>query len=684
MPDNLTHNVVKPDPLPLEDEEDEKDGDTTPAVKDEDVCVEPDRGVPDAPDVDDDDDAASYPTHSLVTVEGLLRTHRTSGNDWTHLMTWPNEVRSSITDASDAGSLYRSMSSYKCIGMGVMERRLSNITRLSVRLLLNNVMSPTEDVETELIGAIGRAMQAFVSRCLANANAGPLVAQRFCLVLRPDDVACTHPQEYIFHWPCVAVSSAEFNKAWCDELLQNMGLPTVRAVLPRNIASYYPMYGCCATPSEPRMVLRWVIGGAGDVQREWLDWFRDPRNRLHESLCIGHGTRFPKRPSPDTVFCLLPLVCSINPMGTAACLFRRETIQPVDTEDATAPQRTATELSVLVSALDRSIQALSPERITSVRLSNEVGEMIYAASCGAPWGYRMWIRWLRESRETLSVQCELELMAQWESFAHHPGGLDGLLRLKCLVRRDNTRAAWETFLQHEREADHRDRHSTNPISASMGSLTHMDLAKFVWHQLNETMQCTSTAGRGMWYVYRQRDHRWVFDKDGPTVLVECHRILRDETDKMRSQIVPRAPPATGVAHGGGGPAGGGAAPSPAPRRGMVAFPYLANFPEDEDPDMVQRALLVHLDTMMGDIRQVQSVMRALGALMCNTRFADQLDTSHEHLIPFANGVLDLDALELRPGRPEDFLMRGPTYAWIDYSADDAVVSEMEYMLTVSG
>jgi phage/plasmid-associated DNA primase len=114
---------------------------------------------------------------------------------------------------------------------------------------------------------------------------------------------------------------------------------------------------------------------------------------------------------------------------------------------------------------------------------------------------------------------------------------------------------------------------------------------------------------------------------------------------------------------------------------MVAFPYLANFPEEEDPDTVQRALLVHLDTMMGDIRQVQSVMRALGALMCNTRFADQLDTSHEHLIPFANGVLDLDALELRPGRPEDFVMRGPTYAWIDYDADDAVVSEMEYMLT---
>ena len=400
VPEALTLNVTKPDPLPLggDDDDDEAMMGEEEPLKDEDVGEVPvdddvaavDYGTirmedVDA-DVDDDDDVASYPTHSLVTVEGLLRTHRTTGNDWTHLMTWPSEVRSSITDASDAGALYRSMSSYKCIGMGVMERRLSNITRLSVRLLLNNVMSPTEAIETQLVGTIGRAMQAFVSHCVA-ADAFPSVAQRFCLVLRPDDVACTHPQEYIFHWPCIAVSSAEFHKAWCDDLLRSMGLPTVRSVLPRNTASYYPMYGCCATASEPRMVLRWVIGGNGDIQREWLDWFRDPRNRLHDWVSIGHGAWFPKRPCPNTVFRLLPLVCSINPMGTAACLFRKETIHPVvDPDDATVPQHTtANELSVLMSALDRSIQALSPERITSVRLSNEVGEMIYAAACGQDW-----------------------------------------------------------------------------------------------------------------------------------------------------------------------------------------------------------------------------------------------------------------------------------------------------------
>jgi hypothetical protein len=187
--------------------------------------------------------------------------------------------------------------------------------------------------------------------------------------------------------------------------------------------------------------------------------------------------------------------------------------------------------------------------------------------------------------------------------------------------------------------------------------------------------------------YSAADHRWVFDKDGPTVLVECHRILRDETDKMRNSIAPRAnnPAPLPPSSRSGGPAAASAnstaATTTPARRGQPAFPYLANFPEEEDPEVVQRALLVHLDTMMGDIRQVQSVMHALGTLMCNTRFSDQLDTSHEHLLPFANGVLDLDALELRPGRPEDFVMRGPTYPWIDYDAEDPVVVEMERMVT---
>ena len=120
VPTALTHNVSKPETTKEEEEEEEL---ATQPLKDEDVkftlsqtddcsgeIVETVGGMT-LLDTEELDDQASYPSNSVVTVEGLLRTNRTTGSDWTHLMTWPNQVRSSITDASDAGILYRNMSS---------------------------------------------------------------------------------------------------------------------------------------------------------------------------------------------------------------------------------------------------------------------------------------------------------------------------------------------------------------------------------------------------------------------------------------------------------------------------------------------------------------------------------------------------------------------------------------------
>ena len=78
---------------------------------------------------------------------------------------------------------------------------------------------------------------------------------------------------------------------------------------------------------------------------------------------------------------------------------------------------------------------------------------------------------------------------------------------------------------------------------------------------------------------------------------------------------------------------------------------------------------------------MQSVVRYLGKLMMNRTFAEQLDVRKEHLVPFANGVLDLDLLCLRPGRPEDLLLRGPTYPWCDFESSDPDPEELERMLT---
>ena len=82
----------------------------------------------------------------------------------------------------------------------------------------------------------------------------------------------------------------------------------------------------------------------------------------------------------------------------------------------------------------------------------------------------------------------------------------------------------------ERRMDPSRRMTNDDTLALMGSLTHIDLASFahsmrhtngmaktmryVYHELRGNVCCSSTAGRGLWYIYQAENHRWSFDKDG--------------------------------------------------------------------------------------------------------------------------------------------------------------------------
>lgn len=138
------------------------------------------------------------------------------------------------------------------------------------------------------------------------------------------------------------------------------------------------------------------------------------------------------------------------------------------------------------------------------------------------------------------------------------------------------------------------------------------------------------------------------------------------------------------------------------QRSTAPFPFLVNFPDRIAEDNVRRATIVHLDTSIGDMRQVQAILRALAVFLYQENFAERLDVEDEYVLPFANGVLDLRYGILRPGRPEDMVMRGPSYQWLpggfcvpssyellhtktlgqqDYRACDADVNAAEHLLT---
>lgn len=313
---------------------------------------------------------------------------------------------------------------------------------------------------------------------------------------------------------------------------------------------------------------------------------------------------------------------------------------------------------------------------------------VYAVCGGEMWGFQEWRHWLQQAvpaAERNEGQMSVELLMQWKSFGVHRQSLaPGLLRLLSLLQQDahQDQSRYHRFLYNERVADHRDRQTQNETLRQMGSLSHMDIAQYLSHEMRSHVVCTSNVGRGVWYVYNKRIHRWELDRDGTHVMLLCHRHLQHYVTQLRRQVNSETALDTATAVAGpdssarGNPRSNGSTPRLPPIHRLVNMAAAS-----EDAPGLRSEILIHLDDLTGNIRQLQAVLRALAALLYDESFPSRLDTTHEHLIPFTNGVLDLEQLRLRAGQPDDMLLRGPLYEWVDYDAMDTHVQDMEQILT---
>ena len=630
----------------------------------------------------DDDDALNYvlnqpvvPTEpvpeALTTEHGprdemrrsgvtlALQAARTAGSDWTHLLRHPDCFRARLTVHDDIRTVYGNVWRYAHEGISVMERRLSSITRLSVSFKFVDMPLANGDHERQFVTDCARRIRDAV----AHGTDGIPPAALVCFVLR-QTYKDRHVPELWLHWPGLAVTSKDFTSAWCREQLGRCpgqwrdGGWSVQA---RNTESHVPMYGCAVADGELPMLVVALVDAAGTMHTDWREWLL--RNDCSAAWYVGHTHRWPPPLGlAGRLERLLPLICSINPMGTPC----RALGAPPALGDAD-PQE---------EGVSRILRHLSAARRSSVRRSNEVGQLLYMLSGGAAWAERKWIVWCTNCATFADVPALSagELGHQWQTFGGGDGDADVWGALYEMVRQDVDADTYTAFLQAQREADHPNRGGGGAtegrgLLGQLGSATHYDLAQYVRHALRTVAVCTSVSGHGVWYVYHRKRHRWQFDPEGADVLVWSLGMLSDQVQALRAAVNVAGTPGAAP----GNPRGGGT---------RMPFPRLANFPDEarEEQD-VARAILVHLDTVIGDVRHMQSVVRYLGKLQCSRTFAEQLDVKHEHLVPFANGVLDLDQLVLRPGEPGDMVMRGPTYEWRDYGETDADSEEMERMLT---
>lgn len=488
------------------------------------------------------------------------------------------------------------------------------------------------------------------------------------------------------------------------------------------------------------MLVRMVIDGDGQAHRNWAQWCACESQSLAAAhWCIGQGHRWNAMSATQAAH-MVGLLASINPLGAPLMVRQSGDGRRAAVAGGAAIPEEQRELHdwlvMAVVALCDAAARLSAEEL------RRVGALLYVASGGADWGLAVWmILWGgvatgsndstdavvdavmevdRDAKEgdhdqppvamrychhrSVPVGRQSELLGEWWALREVETAMDPQSLMLELLRDRLPPAQVRVFLDSVRAADHLERaHAVPHASAAehvlrtMGSLTHRDLARFLHQELRCHVACVSAAGvrsGGNWYVYRPSQHRWAFDPDGTEVLRLCVRVLDREVRNLRRivhaeasapataerEVRPPSGPAAGGANagrtgstGGGSAAGGGG--------GSAALAFLVNFPGDARTQMdLARTLLVHLDTVVGDVRWMHSLVRALAECCHREGFGERLDTRHPHLIPFSNGVLDLDARRLRPGRASDLVMRGPAYAWEDYGADDITLRELERML----
>lgn len=628
----------------------------------------------------------------------IMRSNQTPRADWTHLWTDDGERgctnASRIVDASTAAQMY-TLASYDRSGMAFLERRVSNVARLALALPFD---VHGADSEHELVARLVGCLDALVHRALVPDLRVEPLDRAVAVVLRP-----TEAGEICVHFPALAVSVEHMTDDWCRAMAEAADFPVGVALRPLNTVSRRPMF----TDASTVWIAYDPVARCGHLNP--VMWIASQSNRLSTYLFLGSSTPLAAGASPSMVERALPMLLSINPMGTPLFLSKHQT-HSAQTLMGWTPEETGIDSNAKDSVVQKALSLnvylrhLSPSRRLNPVLQNEVGMLLYAALASDQYqGFRLWLLWIHgHLNQTINQQTYCELLQQWRSFGHHNGCVSSTthaeIRLHAMVEADCNAAQWSLFLNEMRSLDHESRQIARTNAAdqvlrgpseatlrTMGSMTHMDIARWAFHALRGRVCCSSTVGRGLWYLYSPEKHRWVFDRDGPNVLLEAFRIVRrhmlELCTKQQEMVTAASNASNAAVTEENNVPGRSGRTTTEPFGGRRTFPFVVNFPQDTNGSTLHQMIVVHLDQCIGDVRQIQAILRALAVMTHNADFTNQLDVCNEHVLPFGNGVLDMQEMRLRPGRPDDMVSRGPSYAYVDYRGDDDEVLQLERLLT---
>ena len=607
------------------------------------------------------------PDECLRAAQNLIQGHRASGAPVTHTLVWPGEVADvSLQQSEDCVALYTLLGQKNAVEAGLLEHSVSYISRLSVVVHLTPVSEVVLDYAD--IVTLARAIHGslFEETCgrLVQSEGPRRVQDPVCMLLRQRG---TH--SFQMHWPNVSLlqhdlaSVAEGLGGVVTDCSAVAG-GRITSMTLRGSQGQTPVYGSTEHQGEEPFLF-------------WCWLYENMVYPLHLNLGPQHGHYIV---TAENVHLALPFLYSLNPVASCVELWRwRDTHSDaaawelLGLPNPNSPLPASPFYATDDNAWDRQVDAVRrllciiDGRVIARQM--QTGLNVHGALHGGWIGFCLWVNWIDQSMRSNGGEPGpwYEYYRQWQRFGWGTQDASPLRMLHSFAQSDSPER-FRLFLATERRMDHPNRDilgGEESLIQLFGSIHHLDIARFLRHEVHDEMVCVSTSRPSQWYAYERNDHRWHYDGDGPSCTLRCYKLIARYVNQAREAVDSDG--------GGPGPAPAGGAGRGAPLSVMV------NFPDEFNRREICKQTLVHLERNIGDIRHMSCVMRAMQLFLHNPRFLSGLDTRNDHVVPFANGVLDLSLGYLRPGIPQDMVSKGPTYAWQDHSADDVV--EVERLLT---
>jgi P4 family phage/plasmid primase-like protien len=276
---------------------------------------------------------------------------------------------------------------------------------------------------------------------------------------------------------------------------------------------------------------------------------------------------------------------------------------------------------------------LSDQRATDYKSWFEVGCILYNVGVGSMDALDTWIEF---SKRTLSGNfSEATCVSRWNKMARTTYGVGTIV---YYAKMDNPEA-YQQFKQMN------SRKSLMESLRKNGTLTSYSCAEALYHKYKNEFVYAGT-GKDGWYKFDH--HRWMQIAEGielrkliPTLrepIMEEIKSIRDKITRAQNEQRDR---------------------EEANEDGNTEGKQIKELDK-------QRGILLKEKNKLEDTPFKDKIMKECKDLFLDQEFMNKINT-HHNLTGFTNGVLDVETLEFREGRPTDFITLSTDYEYRDVS-----------------